>query len=106
MLFRSKIATLLIPLFIILTACSQEENIQEEKTPELLEVFIKIAEEITANQEITIEATITQGDEKVTEADEVKFEISKADEKSSETIQATRSKFISRKANSMTIQRK
>lgn len=83
-----KIATLLFSLSIILTACSQEENKQEEKPPELLEVSINTADTITTNQETTIEAIVTQGNEKVTAADEVKFELSKAGEENHETIKA------------------
>lgn len=83
-----KSITLLFSLFLILPACSPNGKVQEEKSPELLEVSIKTAEHITTNQETTIEATVTQGNEEVTAADEVKFEILKADEEGSETIQA------------------
>ncbi|WP_153127049.1 FixH family protein [Peribacillus tepidiphilus] len=60
----------LISLFV-LGGCSQENEV-----PELIEVKFKtIPETIKVNEEVEVVATVTQGTERVEDADEVKFEI-------------------------------
>ena len=65
---------------LVVTACS--ENNQEETgkgeasgAPVPLEVAIRLPKMIQPNQEVKVEAMVTQGKEKVEDADEVKFEI-------------------------------
>lgn len=61
----------LISLFV-LGGCSQEK----EEASELIEVKFKtIPETIKVNKEVELVATVTQGTEKVEDADEVTFEI-------------------------------
>lgn len=81
-------------LFIfILAACSNEDHSnhenQDAENLELIEVEVKFTpEEIKANEEAKIEAVVTQGDEKVADAKEVKFEIWKSGQENHETIKA------------------
>lgn len=73
-----KILSLFIAVMFLLAACSAGQDKKEgslEDPPELLEVSISTPEKIELNQEVTIEAKVTQGGKKVTDADEVKFEI-------------------------------
>jgi hypothetical protein len=78
-------------LIIILTACTQDKQTTDEQ-PELLEVSIHTPETIDMNQEIAIEASVTQGKEKVTDADEVKFEIWKSGEDEHEMVEGKHDK--------------
>ncbi|MBT2681766.1 FixH family protein [Bacillus sp. ISL-35] len=73
-----KILSIFIAVLFLLAACSTGQDKKEdslEDPPELLEVSINSPEKIEINQEVTIEAEVTQGGKKVTDADEVKFEI-------------------------------
>lgn len=83
-----KIMTLFLSLLVILSACSNEETKQTEQVPELLEVTITTPEKIKVQEEITIEASVVQGKEKVTDADEVKFEIWKAGQDDHDMVEA------------------
>jgi hypothetical protein len=87
-----KLITLLTSLIIILSACAQEEKQQDDAVPQLLEVAIKTEDSIQVNQETVIEAVVTQGENKVTNADEVKFEISKAGDDQPEMMQGKHQK--------------
>ncbi|WP_232292541.1 MULTISPECIES: FixH family protein [Cytobacillus] len=62
----------------MLGACSKENNVADEVSA-LLEVSINI-------QEVVIEAAVTQGQEKVEGANEVKFEVKKAGQDTSEEM--------------------
>ncbi|MBT2663198.1 FixH family protein [Bacillus sp. ISL-45] len=78
-------------ILLLLTACSAGQNHENgslEKIPELLEVSIITPEKIETNQEVTIKAKIIQGEENVTKADEVKFEIWKSGQGDHEMIPA------------------
>jgi hypothetical protein len=81
-----------VSVMFLMTACSADQNQKEgsiDETPELLEVSIITPEKIQLNEEITIKAQVNQGEEKVTNADEVKFEIWKAgQEEDHETLPA------------------
>ncbi|USK41580.1 FixH family protein (plasmid) [Cytobacillus firmus] len=63
-----------------------KENETTEAVPELLEVSVNFPEVIQANQEVVIEAAVTQGQEKVEDANEVKFEVKKAGQVTSEEM--------------------
>ncbi|MBU8772652.1 FixH family protein [Cytobacillus oceanisediminis] len=69
----------------LLAGCSKE-NDAAEKVPELLEVSVNIPEVIQVNQEAVIQAAVTQGEEKVEDANEVKFEVKKAGQDTSEEM--------------------
>lgn len=78
-------------ILFLLTACSAGQDQEDgslEKIPELLEVSIITPEKIETNQEITIKVKIIQGEENVTNADEVKFEIWKPGQEDHEMILA------------------
>lgn len=81
---------LIILLFtlLILSACSKEEAKQREKAPEMIEVTITTPEKIKAQEETTINASVLQGKEKVTDANEVKFEIWKSGQDDHEMVEA------------------
>jgi hypothetical protein len=79
---------ILIMLLLVVASCSKDKNNQQETSlPELLEVQLTInPEKAVANQEITFEAKVTQGEEKVTDADTVTFEIWRAHDEKHEKI--------------------
>jgi uncharacterized lipoprotein YbaY len=80
-----------ISIMLLLTACSSDQEQKDgslDNPPELLEVSIITPEKIESNQEITIKAQVTQGEEKVIDADEVKFEIWKTGQEDHEMIPA------------------
>ena len=66
-------------LMMILTACNSgtnnNENGQVNEMPQMVEVEILIPENIQPNEEVTIQARVTQGDEMVDDASEVMFEV-------------------------------
>ncbi|AND38302.1 FixH family protein [Cytobacillus oceanisediminis] len=72
-------------VLFLLAGCSKE-NDAAEKVPELLEVSVNIPEVIQVNQEAVIQAAVTQGEEKVEDANEVKFEVKKAGQDTSEEM--------------------
>ncbi|MEH7886935.1 FixH family protein [Bacillus sp. JJ1609] len=80
-----KAIILLVCILLLLIGCSKE-NDDAEDIPELLEVTLSIPEAIQVNQEVAIEAAVTQGQEKVEDADDVKFEVKKAGHDTSEEI--------------------
>lgn len=81
---------LIISLYIILAGCTNSDSgVNQEKNSELLEVSIDIPEKIPVDTEVVLSAVVTQGKDKVEDADEVKFEIRKVGEEDSEMIKAT-----------------
>lgn len=52
----------------------------------MVEVVIETPETIKVNEEVVIKVLVTQGDEKVEDADKVEFEINKSGEETSEKI--------------------
>jgi hypothetical protein len=68
----------LLFLLILLTACSQEteRTAKEKESPAFLDVQLSIQpEEGKVNEPLLFRAKVTYGDEIVTDADEVEFEI-------------------------------
>lgn len=90
-----KILFFFIMIMFVLTACSNGQDPKEESlenVPALLEVSIITPEKIEINQEVSIKAQVSQGEEKVTNADEVKFEIWKSDQQDHEMLPAKNQK--------------
>lgn len=77
-----------VSVMFLMTACSADQNQKADETPELLEVSIITPEKIQMNEEITIKAKVNQGEEKVTNADELKFEIWKSGQEDHEMLPA------------------
>jgi hypothetical protein len=80
----------LIAIAVIFAACSnkQNENHPGDEVPEMVEVQINIgSENPQAGSETVIEAVVTQGDEKVEDADEVLFEVWKDGQEEHEEIE-------------------
>lgn len=76
-------------LFIIfaISGCSKSNDPTDELKP--IEVTIQIQPEVfKANEEVTIQALVSHGDEKVNDANEVAFEIQRQGEKEREIINA------------------
>ncbi|MFE8702057.1 FixH family protein [Cytobacillus sp. FJAT-54145] len=69
----------------MLVACSEQ---QVEKEPQFLDVQLTInPEKANPNEPVVFEAKVTYGDEEVTDADEVKFEIWRAHDENHEKIE-------------------
>ena len=72
---------LLITLFIAMLALAgcntkSDEKAKKDKMPEEVKVEVKTnPETIKPNEKVEVQAIVTQGKEKVTDADDVKFEI-------------------------------
>ncbi|MBS4220391.1 FixH family protein [Bacillus sp. FJAT-49711] len=63
-------------LVFMLAACNSGKNSnQEDEMPEMLDVALEVQETADVNEEVPFKATVTQGDEKVSDADEVVFEV-------------------------------
>jgi hypothetical protein len=74
---------------LIISACNNNDQQEQadEKLPEFVEVELSVTPEHgKANEPIIFEAKITQGDENVEDADEVKFEIWRAKDENHEKI--------------------
>lgn len=79
-------------IIIILTACSENKGEEAENLDELkaLEVEFEIPETAEVGETILLKAIVTYGDEKVENADEVKFEYWEGEnEDDSTTIEST-----------------
>ena len=69
----------------LLFGCQEKEV--EEEMPEIIDVQVKISpESAKINETIVFEVTVTQGDEKVTDASSVEFEFGKKDSTDTEKI--------------------
>lgn len=65
---------------IALSACgSNQSNTYEKKVPVELKVVLKVPAEATVNEKVPLQALVTQGKEKVKDADEVKYQIWEGD---------------------------
>ncbi|MFJ8244973.1 FixH family protein [Peribacillus asahii] len=79
-----KIIVLFLTVLIVLVGCGKEE---EEQLPKMLHVELEVTPELAkVNETVIFQAKVTYGDEIVTDADEVSFEIWREDEEESETI--------------------
>lgn len=77
---------------VILTACSENKDEEAENLDELkaLEVEFEVPETAEVGETILLKAIVTYGDEKVEDADEVKFEYWEGEnEDDSTTIEST-----------------
>ncbi|CAG9610896.1 hypothetical protein BACCIP111899_00068 [Bacillus rhizoplanae] len=85
---------LLITLFITMLAlagCNTKSDETTKKNKSLEEVKVEIKtnpETLKPNEKVEVQATVTQGKEKVTDADDVKFEIWKDGEEKKEMLDA------------------
>ncbi|TYR81697.1 FixH family protein [Priestia megaterium] len=67
-----------VSLCLLLAGCGQEEKQSAEaEVPKPLEVAIKGPELVNVNENVTFEAHVTYGKEKVKDADDVQFEVEK-----------------------------
>jgi YtkA-like len=84
---------MVLSVFII-SACNNKEQQEQadDKLPEFVEVNLSITPEHgKANEPIIFEAKVTQGEENVEDADEVKFEIWRAKDEKHEKIEVEHS---------------
>ncbi|MDM5331390.1 FixH family protein [Neobacillus sp. CF12] len=83
MLFLS----LMVLAFLLVSACNNKQHPANDELPEFVEVNLTVTPENgKANEPIVFEAKVTQGDENVEDADEVKFEIWRAKDEEHEKI--------------------
>ncbi|GLB61143.1 FixH family protein [Cytobacillus sp. NCCP-133] len=83
-----KLIYVMIPLMLLvsLTACN-DNNTDGEEEPQFLDVKLSVnPEKAEVNEPVAFEAKVTYGEEEVTDADEVKFEVWRANEKEHEKI--------------------
>ena len=75
-----KFIVLLLSCFLILVVGCSKGNQEKDSLDkqEKIEVTIQTPEKINPNEEISIEALVTQEGEKIEDADEVQFEIGKS----------------------------
>ncbi|WP_018392171.1 FixH family protein [Bacillus sp. 37MA] len=60
----------------VLSACSGEEGkVEESEVPQAIEVQLEVPETVEVNGKIAMKAVVTQGSEKVADADKVEFEV-------------------------------
>lgn len=86
-----KSVVLLFAIALILAGCSKEET--EDQLPKMLNVELDITpKSAEVNELVTFKAKVTYGDEKVTDADDVSFEIWREDQEESETFETAHSK--------------
>ncbi|MBT2687504.1 FixH family protein [Bacillus sp. ISL-47] len=82
--------------FLILGGCSQssqQKAKESEETPQVIEAILQVPETLEASEEASLAVTVKQGNEAVTDADEVKFEVWKEGKKEeSEMIEAKHDK--------------
>jgi hypothetical protein len=79
-----KFLLLILCVLFVLAGCSKDEK--SEELPEFVEVVIQTPESINVNEEVVIEALVTQGDEKVEDAKKVEFELWKSDQETHEKV--------------------
>ncbi|MDX1805425.1 MAG: FixH family protein [Paenisporosarcina sp.] len=76
---------------LTLSACATKEEPQSKTTdevPELVEVDLNVPETASANVEVIFTAAVTQGEEIVEDADEVKFEVKNINTGEKELLEA------------------
>lgn len=92
MRYNSLLMLFIAVVIVIAAGCGttkdKDTGSQNQEAPEMIDVALKIdPEHPQPNQAVTISATVTQGDEKVDDADEVTFEIWKDGQEKHEKIQ-------------------
>ncbi|MBY0145993.1 FixH family protein [Neobacillus niacini] len=86
--------SLMVLSVLIISACNNKEKQEQadDKLPEFVEVNLSVTPEHgKANEPIIFEAKVTQGEENVEDADEVKFEIWRAKDEKHEKIEVEHS---------------
>ncbi|MFK2825424.1 FixH family protein [Bacillus sp. B190/17] len=71
---------ILVLAIAALSACNSgtekaEKKVENTKVPQMLEAKLDVPETAAVNEKITMKASVTQGDEKVADANEVEFEV-------------------------------
>lgn len=70
---------LFVMVLAVLSACNKDdgkkETPKENEVPQIIEVKLEVPETADVNSRVEMKAIVTQGNEKVTDADEVKFEV-------------------------------
>jgi Tfp pilus assembly protein PilP len=81
---------LLFVIVLILVGCSKEEA--QDELPKMLHVELKVSPNVAeVNETVTFQAKVTYGDEVVTDADDVTFEIGRVDQEETEKVEITSS---------------
>ncbi|MGD6792642.1 FixH family protein [Metabacillus indicus] len=78
---KRNIVMVILTCLVILAGCAANTEKAEEQQMKLVEVDVKLPEDVSLNEQLTFEAELSQGGEAVEDADEVLFEIWKANEK-------------------------
>lgn len=83
-----KVGFYLVAILLILVGCTNNtENENIDEVPELIEVTVETNPQVVkANEEVTIQAKITQGKDIVKDADDMKFEIWKEGQSDQEHV--------------------
>lgn len=68
---------IVVLVMAVLAACSggEEEKVKESEVPQVLEVQLDVPEAADVNGKVAMKAVVTQGSEKVADADKVEFEV-------------------------------
>lgn len=92
MMMMKRVIFILLAVTAIMAGCGKEDT-QETEIPKLLEVELSLTpDKSEVNQSITFDAMVSQGDEAVADADEVKFEIWRSKDEQHEMIAAKHNK--------------
>jgi hypothetical protein len=86
---KMKLLCLLLMVLLVVGACGTKDNQNQadKELPEFVEVKLNVTPEHgQANEPIIFEAKVTQGEENVEDADEVKFEIWLANDENHEKV--------------------
>lgn len=86
---KIKLLSLLILALLVVSACGTKDNQNQadKELPEFVEVKLTVTPEHgQANEPIIFEAKVTQGEENVEDADEVKFEIWRANDENHDKV--------------------
>ncbi|MGY0694869.1 FixH family protein [Virgibacillus sp. FSP13] len=82
-------AFIVVLLVTTLAACGEDEKESQDMEPKALHVEFPVPETTTVGESVELKAIVTYGDEKVKDADEVKFEYwEKGNEDNSTMIEA------------------
>ncbi len=80
--------TVILFSILLLAACSMEKESGKNENKLPLEVTIQTPETIHSHEEVTLKALVTQGDEKVTDANDVVFEVWQSGQNDREMLSA------------------